>query len=250
MTGTPEKPLSNLGLASYTNYWIHALAYELKKHVELAEAVAANDDEEDPPCLSIHQLSKATGMTLDDVIFGLETLQFLCRDKNAKYSIIIDKDKIDSMINRWEAKQYLRVQSDCLVWEPPEHHDQASIVEQTGEAQASDLEIDLETSTPVYPGMKLRKHRLPKGIVLESEDEVENDDEPAHLTEIGDDAVTLPVPRRLKLLSRKLGISVSEVSSILSEKENSNIAVPRKLREREQNEIEQPQRELRHRPRR
>lgn len=277
MTGTPEKPLSNLGIASYTNYWIHALAYELRDYIQLANAATIkyydgsdNNDLGDDPCISIHSLSKKTGMTLDDVIFGLETLKFLFRDQNGNYSIIIDKEKVESMIAQWEAKHYLRVQPEFLIWEPPEHHDQLSMEEELFDPPTSDIEIDLETSTPVYPGMKLRKHRLPKGIILDSEDEGDsngaeslapeisngnsrncidrNEKESEEMASYGNRCADsgAPVSHRLELLSRKLGISTNEVKSILNEKSNDQAYVSlRKLREREQEEVERPIREVR-----
>lgn len=236
ITGTPEKPLSNLGLAAYTNYWTHALAYELRKLLDTAAADSAND-EEDPSCISIDQLSRNTGMTVDDVVFGLETLKFLCRDCHGKYAIRIDKGKVVSMIEKWEARSYLRVHEECLVWEPPQSHDSLPIHRESEDAGAIDLEVDLESLTPVYPGMKLRKHRLPKGIVVEDEEEEATESEitaKAPTTELKD--VPPPLLKatsdRLRKLSRKLGMSVEETKALLNEKTDDKTNALRKLRGR------------------
>ncbi|KAA8915846.1 hypothetical protein TRICI_002000 [Trichomonascus ciferrii] len=114
-TGTPEKPLSSLGLASYTNYWKIRLCYELRRLVE----------KEKEHAVTIQALSKNTGMTLNDVVFGLETLQFLARDPvTNKYALKLDRHKITKIIAKWESKGYTRVHEDYLLWVPPEKQQQ------------------------------------------------------------------------------------------------------------------------------
>ena len=61
-TGSPEKPLSDMGLVSYRNYWRLVLSYQLLNR-------------KDP--ISITDLSHKTGMTADDIVAGLEGLRAL-----------------------------------------------------------------------------------------------------------------------------------------------------------------------------
>lgn len=164
-TGTPEKPLSGLGLASYTNYWKIRLCYELRRRVE----------KEKEDTVTIEALSKHTGMTLNDVVFGLETLQFLARDPvTAKYALKLDRHKIAKIIAKWESKGYTKVHEDYLLWVPPEKQAQVQNLQQqqqqpetetitTNENEKEeDGEADDEDSDPadvldrleiVYPGM-------------------------------------------------------------------------------------------------
>lgn len=112
-TGTPEKPLSRLGLASYTNYWQIKLCYELRQLIETEQSSSSS--------ISIEYLSQKTGMTLNDVIFGLEILEFLVKDPvTRKYAFKLDRQKIAKIIAKWESKGYTKVQEDRLSWVPPE----------------------------------------------------------------------------------------------------------------------------------
>lgn len=66
--GSPEKPLSDMGLVSYRNYWRLVLSYQLR---DLKAPV------------SIADLSDRTGMTADDVVSALEGLRALVRDRKS-----------------------------------------------------------------------------------------------------------------------------------------------------------------------
>ncbi|ANB12089.1 Sas3p [Sugiyamaella lignohabitans] len=107
--GTPEKPLSDLGLASYTNYWKHTLCYELRKLRNSADPATE---------ISIDTISQTTGMTLDDVVFGLETLGFLVQTPQKSYTLQIDDRVLDDIIAKWESKNYRRVHPEKLLWVP------------------------------------------------------------------------------------------------------------------------------------
>ena len=103
-TGSPEKPLSDMGLVSYRNYWRLTLSYELRNQV-------------DP--ISIPELSDRTGMTADDIIAALEGLRALVRDPVTKvYALRLDYDYFDKCISDWEAKKYVTINPDALVWTP------------------------------------------------------------------------------------------------------------------------------------
>lgn len=103
-TGSPEKPLSDMGLVSYRNYWRLVLSYELIKQKEP---------------LSIFDLSERTGMTADDIVAALEAVRALVRDPVTKtYALRLDYAYFKHCIETWEAKKYLTLDPDALVWTP------------------------------------------------------------------------------------------------------------------------------------
>ncbi|KAL8891588.1 MAG: hypothetical protein Q9192_005717, partial [Flavoplaca navasiana] len=103
-TGSPEKPLSDMGLVSYRNYWKLVLSYELLKQKEP---------------LSIVDLSERTGMTADDIVAALEALRALVRDPITKsYALRLDYAYFKQCIEAWEAKKYVTINPDALVWTP------------------------------------------------------------------------------------------------------------------------------------
>ncbi|KAH0562137.1 hypothetical protein GP486_003165 [Trichoglossum hirsutum] len=103
-TGSPEKPLSDMGLVSYRNYWRLVLCYKL--------------DEQKKP-LSITDISDRTGMTADDIVSALEGLRALVRDPvTGVYALRLDYAYFRSYIAKWEAKGYVRLNPECLIWTP------------------------------------------------------------------------------------------------------------------------------------
>ncbi|KAL8947692.1 MAG: hypothetical protein Q9222_006060, partial [Ikaeria aurantiellina] len=103
-TGSPEKPLSDMGLVSYRNYWRLVLSYELLKQKEP---------------LSTVDLSERTGMTADDIIAALEALRALVRDPVTKsYALRLDYPYFKQCIEAWEAKKYVTLNPAALVWTP------------------------------------------------------------------------------------------------------------------------------------
>lgn len=103
-TGSPEKPLSDMGLVSYRNYWKLVLSYELLKQKEP---------------LSIVDLSERTGMTADDIVAALEALRALVRDPVTKsYALRLDYTYFKQCIETWEAKKYVTINPAALVWTP------------------------------------------------------------------------------------------------------------------------------------
>ena len=103
-TGSPEKPLSDMGLVSYRNYWRLVLSYELL-------------NQKDP--ISITDLSNSTGMTADDIVAALEGLRALVRDPVTKsYAFRLDHNYFRQCIEDWEAKKYVTLDPSALVWTP------------------------------------------------------------------------------------------------------------------------------------
>ena len=103
-TGSPEKPLSDMGLVSYRNYWRLVLSYELLHQSKP---------------ISIVDLSERTGMTADDIVAALEGLRALVRDPvTKKYALRLDYAYFKQCIESWEAKNYVKLDPDALVWTP------------------------------------------------------------------------------------------------------------------------------------
>ena len=103
-TGSPEKPLSDLGLVSYRNYWRLVLSYELL-------------NQRGP--ISITEISDHTGMTADDIVAALEGLRALVRDPVTKtYALRLDYEYFQQCIDGWEAKKHIRLHPDALKWTP------------------------------------------------------------------------------------------------------------------------------------
>lgn len=103
-TGSPEKPLSDMGLVSYRNYWRLVLSYHLLNQTTP---------------LSIIDISDRTGMTADDIVSALEGLRALVRDPVTRtYALRLDYTYFKQCIENWEAKAYVRLDPEALVWTP------------------------------------------------------------------------------------------------------------------------------------
>lgn len=111
--GTPEKPLSDLGLLSYRNYWKVSIAGQLRR---------IYDDyckDTSPKLLSIEVLSKLTGMIPSDVVVSLEQLNSLVKNPNTgTYSIAINLPRINKEIAKWKSKGYVTIKPELLLWKP------------------------------------------------------------------------------------------------------------------------------------
>lgn len=135
-TGSPEKPLSDMGLVSYRNYWRLVLSYQLRS-------------QKTP--VSIAELSDRTGMTADDIVSGLEGLRALVRDPVTKtYALRLNHPYFEEYIKNWEVKGYVRLNPNALVWTPyimgrsnQSHYDRAQL-HTVAPREDPDEEDDLE----------------------------------------------------------------------------------------------------------
>ncbi|ORZ20585.1 acyl-CoA N-acyltransferase [Absidia repens] len=78
--GSPEKPLSDLGLLSYTKYWKQTLMdfiLENKSHLGMT---------------TIEDISQHTSMTLDDVISTLDKQGILTKNKQGQFELMVTVD--------------------------------------------------------------------------------------------------------------------------------------------------------------
>ncbi|KAJ3331004.1 hypothetical protein HDU76_004308 [Blyttiomyces sp. JEL0837] len=102
--GSPEKPLSDLGLMSYRSYWRYTILKELR---------ALEGDE-----VTLDELRSRTSMTYDDIVATLANLEMLVKDSDGRYVIRINVDIVEEYLKRIEAKGYPSARPGSLRWSP------------------------------------------------------------------------------------------------------------------------------------
>lgn len=109
--GSPEKPLSDMGLVSYRNYWRLVMCRYLMSRT--------SENRHEKRGLSVKQISDDTGMTADDVVSALEGLRALVRDPQTQlYAFRVDLDFCREYIAKWESKGYVQLDPRALTWTP------------------------------------------------------------------------------------------------------------------------------------
>lgn len=102
-TGSPEKPLSDLGLLSYRAFW--------------AETIAALLIENKPNEISVEEISQQTAMTTTDILHTLQTMNMLRYYKGQH--IICITDQVSQAHEKLKKKKRHKLDSDKLIWKPP-----------------------------------------------------------------------------------------------------------------------------------
>ncbi|CAO3589876.1 unnamed protein product [Absidia cylindrospora] len=119
-TGSPERPLSDLGLLSYRSYWKNVIFRQLQ-------------NQSDP--ISIEEISTKTSMTPDDVISTLQlhnmissttsdqekstaTTPSSTSTSSQPYELHINLETINAHINKMDKRQLPRVNPSKLTWTP------------------------------------------------------------------------------------------------------------------------------------
>jgi histone acetyltransferase MYST1 len=100
--GTPEKPLSDLGLLSFRSYWTQVLLEILRKH---------------RGTLSIKDISEMTSIKTEDIISTLQSLNLIKYWKGQH--IICVTPKILEEHLKTTNKNQLKIVSSCIHWAPP-----------------------------------------------------------------------------------------------------------------------------------
>ncbi|KFH70830.1 histone acetyltransferase [Podila verticillata NRRL 6337] len=127
-TGSPEKPLSSLGLLSYRSYWKSVIYHRL---------LAIHKDENRKHRVSIDELSQETAMTLDDIVTTLQTNNMIrpvfppktSETKRGKfgrikpvpplrYEIFVDWHEIEQFCQKVAQKGYPVINPTKLKWAP------------------------------------------------------------------------------------------------------------------------------------
>ena len=101
--GSPEKPLSDLGLLTYRSYWRTAVL----EHLRTRQAP-----------VSIQELSDLTGMTIDDVVSTLQDVDLLFKNDRDEYAIELKAAVLDGHFDKVAKKNYPRVKEASLRWTP------------------------------------------------------------------------------------------------------------------------------------
>lgn len=107
-TGSPEKPLSDLGLLSYRSYWAHTI-------LEILILQKPTCDNEKPQ-ITINEICEMTSIKKEDVISTLQNLNLINYYKG-QYIICIGEDTIDQHRKAME-KRKIRIDSKCIHWTP------------------------------------------------------------------------------------------------------------------------------------
>lgn len=106
--GSPEKPLSDLGLLSYRSFWSEVLVGILK---------ANHEDASTAKQISIDQLSLQTSFTTDDILHTLQAIDAL-RYHRGQHIIVLSEKVIDDW-QKLQKKIKCRIDPKCLQWTPP-----------------------------------------------------------------------------------------------------------------------------------
>ncbi|KEQ58343.1 uncharacterized protein M437DRAFT_59423 [Aureobasidium melanogenum CBS 110374] len=109
-TGSPEKPLSDLGLVSYRSYWRGVMCRLLLGY---KEAPRGSHD------ISFSSMARATGMTVDDVISSLEALRAIVKDPvTNKYALRCDWAYMAEYLDKHDKKRHIKIDPAKLIWTP------------------------------------------------------------------------------------------------------------------------------------
>jgi histone acetyltransferase MYST1 len=107
-TGSPEKPLSDLGLVSYRSFWTQILLEQIKQFYT---------KKRDYPLIS--ELSKLTSILRNDII---ETLSLLNLTKLWRGEFVLNIEsmkQIDDLLKKYLGRKQIRVDPEFLTWFSP-----------------------------------------------------------------------------------------------------------------------------------
>mmetsp|Transcript_800 Transcript_800/g.1298 ORF Transcript_800/g.1298 Transcript_800/m.1298 type:complete len:210 (+) Transcript_800:48-677(+) len=99
--GTPERPLSDLGLVSYRNYWARTLLEYLRRQ---------------RATISIKELSDATFIKTEDIISTLQSLNLIKYCKG-QHVIQLTKQVLDECTR--PPKHHIYIDPAKIIWTPP-----------------------------------------------------------------------------------------------------------------------------------
>ncbi|XP_028156457.1 histone acetyltransferase Tip60 isoform X3 [Ostrinia nubilalis] len=113
-TGSPEKPLSDLGLLSYRSYWAQTIL-DILMH---SKPVGDNEK----PIITINEICELTSIKKEDVISTLQNLNLINYYKG-QYIISVNQQHEKAM-----EKRMLRIDPKCLHWTPKDWSKRAKCV--------------------------------------------------------------------------------------------------------------------------
>ncbi|KAJ3349123.1 hypothetical protein HDU83_000744 [Entophlyctis luteolus] len=103
--GSPEKPLSDLGLLSYRSYWRTTILQELKKLNRKYVSIEG---------MSL-KLSSRTFMTHDDIVSTMINLDMLVKDRQDEYVVRYNVDLVNEYLAKIESKDYPAIRPSLKV---------------------------------------------------------------------------------------------------------------------------------------
>jgi histone acetyltransferase MYST1 len=103
LTGSPEKPLSDLGRISYRSYWAFVL-------LSLFQSEIDSD-------ISIEKISRLTSIRTEDILSTLHSLNMIKYWKG-QHIVCINKSMIENILA--ESKRLRLCNPNCLTWQPSE----------------------------------------------------------------------------------------------------------------------------------
>ncbi|XP_056601628.1 histone acetyltransferase KAT5a isoform X2 [Triplophysa rosa] len=106
-TGTPEKPLSDLGLLSYRSYWSQTI-------LEILMDLKSENGER--PQITINEISEITSVKKEDVISTLQYLNLINYYKG-QYILTLAEEIVEGH-ERAMQKRHLRIDPKCLHFTP------------------------------------------------------------------------------------------------------------------------------------
>ncbi|CAG9764192.1 unnamed protein product [Ceutorhynchus assimilis] len=104
-TGSPEKPLSDLGMLSYKSYWEETILEAIRSIME-----------EPNPQLSIDQICTMTAITRQDVICTMRNLELIFYYKNQ--NVIILNEQIIERLDVMKKNNRIRIDPSAIRWTP------------------------------------------------------------------------------------------------------------------------------------
>ncbi|VDO29755.1 histone acetyltransferase, putative [Brugia malayi] len=107
--GSPEKPLSDLGLLSYRSFWSQKIIEKLVQHRERC-------DDGDQLYLSVNDLSEETSIRKEDIISTLQQLN-LYKYYKGQYVIVLSNELLDAYRRRQQKRQ-VRIDPSKLHFQP------------------------------------------------------------------------------------------------------------------------------------
>ncbi|XP_050550336.1 histone acetyltransferase Tip60 isoform X8 [Spodoptera frugiperda] len=117
-TGSPEKPLSDLGLLSYRSYWAQTIL-DILTHIK-----PVGDNEK--PIITINEICELTSIKKEDVISTLQNLNLINYYKG-QYIISVNEETLQQHEKAME-KRTLRIDPKCLHWTPKDWSKRAKCV--------------------------------------------------------------------------------------------------------------------------
>ncbi|XP_047738495.1 histone acetyltransferase KAT5 isoform X2 [Hyalella azteca] len=106
-TGSPEKPLSDLGLLSYRSYWKHTILDILINAKTL--------DGQEKPLITINEICDQTKIKKEDVISTLTTME-LMNYYRGQYILTLPRDLVDAHNKAVAERKVPKIDDTCLHW--------------------------------------------------------------------------------------------------------------------------------------